>query len=99
MEILIIIFLIIIGILFYQDHPMFANVFILLAGLFSFTGITTNQITAITGTTITYGTIDPLISYAISFIFIAMALINYLDLIDTTRSENNERRKNNYEVN
>ena len=75
---------------------MFANAFFLIAGLFSTGGITLNTIQEITGTTVTYVTVDPLISYAIAFIFIAFALINYLDLIDYGRRKNEARKQADY---
>lgn len=85
MDITILLFLILLSILLSKSHPMFSNIFILLAGIFSFTGITTNQITNITNGTITYLQFDPWITYVISFTFIGMAVINYLDLIDERR--------------
>jgi len=85
MELTILLFLILLAILLTQSHPMFSNIFLLLAGIFSYTGITTNQITNITGGIITYTSFDPWITYVISFTLIAMAVINFIDLIDERR--------------
>jgi hypothetical protein len=82
MEITILLILVLFSILLSKSHPMFGNAFLLLAGLLSITGITTNQITNITSGAITYATIDPWITWAISLTFTAMAVINYIDLID-----------------
>jgi len=96
MEITTLIVLIILGIILYKAQPMLANIFFLLAGLFSFSGITLNTIQEITGTTITYITVDPWISYAISFIFIALALINYIELFDYGRKQNEAKKRADY---
>lgn len=96
MEITTLVILIILAIILYNSQPMLANVFFLLAGLFSFSGITLNTIQEITGTTITYITIDPWISYSISFIFIALALINYIELFDYGRKQNEAKNKSDY---
>ncbi len=96
MEITTLLVLIILGIILYKVQPMLANVFFLLAGLFSFSGITLNTIQEITGTTITYITVDPWISYAISFIFIAIALINYIELFDYGRKQNEAKKRADY---
>ena len=82
MEITILLILVLFSILLSKSHPMFANAFLLLAGLLSIQGITTNQITNITSGAITYASIDPWITWAISLTFTAMAVINYIDLID-----------------
>lgn len=96
MEITTLLVLIILGIILYKAQPMLANIFFLLAGLFSFSGITLNTIQEITGTTITYITVDPWISYAISFIFIALALINYIELFDYGRKQNETKKRADY---
>lgn len=96
MELTTLLVLIILGIILYKVQPMLANVFFLLAGLFSFSGITLNTIQEITGTTITYITVDPWISYAISFIFIALALINYIELFDYGRKQNEAKKRADY---
>jgi len=85
MELTILLFLILLSILLSKSHPMFGNVFLLLGGLLSTTGITTNQITNISGGLVTYATIDPWITYAVSLILTAMAVINFIDLIDSRK--------------
>jgi predicted membrane protein len=96
-EIITLLILFLLAIILYQDNPMFSNVFILIAGLFTFTsGLTLPTIQEISGTTITYITIDPWISYAIGLIFITLSVINWLDLIDNRRSEANERKQKDY---
>jgi len=87
MDILTLLFLILLSILLAKSNPVMSNIFLLLGGALSATGITTNQITSISGGTITYATIDPLISYAVMFVLIGIALINYLDLIDKRKTE------------
>jgi len=54
-------------------------------------GLTTNTIASI-GTTITYTTIDPLISWAIGLTLLAISIIHFLNAIDTK----NEAHKNEY---
>jgi len=65
-------------------------IFLLLGGALSSTGITTNQIASITSGAVTYTTVDPLISYAVMVVLIAIAFINYLDLIDKRKQEKEE---------
>jgi len=62
-------------------------IFLLLGGGLASTGITTNQITSITNGVITYNTVDPIISYAVMVVLIAIAFINYLDIIDKRKQE------------
>jgi len=91
MDITTIALLIIITILFNKTNPMISNAILLIIGLFVFTqGITTNIITTITPT-ITYTTIDPLITYALGLFFTAIAVINFIDLIDKVKREKNEQ--------
>ena len=87
MDLTTLLFLILLSILLAKSNPIMANIFLLLGGALSATGITTNQITSITGETINYATVDPLISYAVMVVLIAIAFINYLDLIDKRKSE------------
>jgi len=87
MELIVLLFLILLSILLAKSNPVMANIFLLLGGALSATGITTNQITSISGGTITYATIDPLISYAVMVVLIAIAFINYIDLIDKRKQE------------
>ena len=87
MDILTLLFLILLSILLVKSNPVMSNIFLILAGGLSATGITTNQITNITGGTITYATVDPLISYAVMVVLIAVAFMNYLDLIDKRKLE------------
>ena len=87
MDLLILLFLILLSILLAKSNPVMANIFLILGGGFSATGITTNQITNITGGTITYASVDPLISYTVMVILIAIAFTNYLDLIDKRKQE------------
>lgn len=91
MDITILLLLILLSILFHKSHAIIANSFILIAGLFSITGISTNKIIEITGTTITYTTLDPLITYAISTFLITIAVIGYLDMIDERRAKKDEQ--------
>ena len=86
-SLLTLLFLLLLFYLLNQSNPIPANIFLLLAGGLSAGGITTNQITNITSGTITYTTIDPIISYAIMVILIAVAFINYADLIDRRKKE------------
>lgn len=83
-------FLILLSILLAKSNPVMANIFLLLGGGLSATGITTNQITSITNGVITYNTVDPLISYAVMVVLITIAFINYLDLIDKRKQEKEE---------
>ena len=87
MDLLTLIFLILLSFLLSESNPIMANIFLLLAGGLSATGITTNQLESITAGTITYVTIDPLISYAVMVVLIAIAFMNYLDLIDRRKKE------------
>lgn len=87
MDILILLFLILLSILLAKSNPVMANIFLLLGGGLSAGGITTNQITSITNGVITYATVDPLISYAVMVVLIAIAFINYIDLIDKRKQE------------
>ena len=96
MEVTTLSILIILGIILLKDQPMFANAFFLVAGGFSLGGITLNTIQEITGTTITYVTVEPIISYAIGFIFIVISLLGYLDLIDYGRRVQNAKNEADY---
>jgi len=87
MELIVLLFLILLSILLAKSNPVMANIFLLLGGALSATGITTNQITSISGGTITYATVDPLISYAVMVVLVAIAFINYIDLIDKRKQE------------
>jgi len=93
LDLLTLLFLILIFYLLSESNPIPANIFLILAGGLSATGITTNQITNITGGAITYTVIDPLISYAIMVVLIAVAFMNYIDLIDRRKKE----KENDYE--
>lgn len=90
MDILILLFLILLSILLAKSNPVMANIFLLLGGGLSATGITTNQITSISGGVVTYATADPLVSYAVMVVLITIAFINYLDLIDKRKQEKEE---------
>ena len=83
-------FLILLSILLAKSNPVMSPIFLLLGGALSSTGITTNQIASITSGAVTYTTIDPLISYAVMVVLIAIAFINYLDLIDKRKQEKEE---------
>ena len=83
-------FLILLSILLAKSNPVMSPIFLLLGGGLASTGITTNQITSITNGVITYNTVDPLISYAVMVVLIAIAFINYLDLIDKRKQEKEE---------
>jgi hypothetical protein len=87
MDLTTLLFLILLSILLAKSNPIMANIFLLLGGLLSATGITTNQIASISGETITYVTIDPLISYAVMLVLVTIAFVNYLDLIDKRKTE------------
>jgi len=87
LDILTLLFLILLSILLSKSNPIPANIFLLLAGGLSAGGITTNQITSISGGVVTYTTIDPIISYAVMVVLIGIAFINYIDIIDKRRKE------------
>jgi len=101
-------FLILLSILLAKSNPIISPIFLLLGGGLASTGITTNQITSISGGLITYTTVDPLVSYAVMFVLIGIALMNYLDLIDKRKQEkendyewieNNKKKLTNYQKN
>jgi len=83
-------FLILLSILLAKSNPVMSPIFLLLGGGLASTGITTNQITSISGGVITYTTVDPLISYAVMVVLIAIAFMNYLDIIDKRKAEKEE---------
>jgi CHASE2 domain-containing sensor protein len=87
LEILTLLVLILFYILLAEKNPIPANTFLLIAGGLSAGGINTNQITSISNGTITYATIDPIISYALMVILIGIAFINYVDIIDKRKKE------------
>ncbi len=81
MEIIIIILLIVLAVLF-QEHKMFSGMFIFLSGIMTLAfGLTTNTITNISGGTITYATIDPTITWAIGLALLAISIIHFLNSI------------------
>ena len=81
MELTIIVLLIVLAILF-QEKKMFSGLFIFVAGVMALAfGLTTNQITSITNSVITYGAIDPLVTYVIGFSLIAISIVHFLDSI------------------
>jgi hypothetical protein len=81
MEILILVLLIVIAILF-QEHKTLSGAFIFLAGIMSLAfGLTTNTITSIIGETINYATVDPLITWVIGLALISISIIHWLGLI------------------
>jgi len=83
MEITILILLIVLAIIF-QEHKTLTGGLIFLSGIMTLAfGLTTNTITSITGSTITYTTIDPLISWAIGLTLLSISIIHFLNAIDT----------------
>ena len=90
LELTLLLFLILLSILLSKSNPIMANIFLLLGGGLSATGITTNQIVSISRGVVTYNTVDPIISYAVMVVLIAIALINYIDLIDKRKKEKEE---------
>ena len=66
MDILTLLFLILLSILLVKSNPVMSNIFLILAGGLSATGITTNQITNITGGTITILVVGAVISALIA---------------------------------
>lgn len=89
MEILIILILILLAAII--PIKIFRPVFILLAALgVLMDQVTLPYITAVTGTTFTYATLDPIFQYALGLILLATALILFLDLLgDDKKDENN----------
>ena len=91
MEITILLLLILLAILF-QEHKTLTGGLVFIAGIMTIAfGLTTNTIASI-GTTITYTTIDPLISWVIGLTLLAISIIHFLNAIDTK----NEAHQNEY---
>ena len=82
MEITILTLLIVLAIIF-QEHKTLTGGLIFLSGITTLAfGLTTNTITSIVGSTITYATIDPLISWAIGLTLLSISIIHFLNAID-----------------
>jgi membrane-bound ClpP family serine protease len=90
MEITILLILILLAIIF-QEHKTLTGALIFLAGITTLAfGLTTNTITSI-GETITYNTVDPLITWVIGLTLLTISIIFFLNAIDTKKEKiNNE---------
>jgi len=89
-DIITLVFLVLLAIILAKENANISNIFLLVAGGLSAGGITTTQITSIASGTITYTTMDPIISYVIMITFIGIALMNWLDLIDRRKKEKDD---------
>lgn len=88
MEFLIILVLILLGIII--PVKIFKPTFIFLAGLATLIGtVTLPYIATISGETINYATLDPLLQWALGLMLIVTAIILYLDGMNSKGSESN----------
>jgi len=86
MEITILLLIILLAILF-QEHKTLTGGLIFLSGITTLAfGLTTNTITSITDT-ITYTTVDPLITWVIGLTLLTISIIYFLNAIDQKKEK------------